>query len=147
MSAPAPVIFVADGTLAEAPRWQLWPTTVLPSLLAQFVCLSVLGNSSPLADSLFNDARERARHIELAKGARLVRSELLEGNGAALSGVDLASNRKVRIGTPEAVREWLSAEGGSLSAQAHEVLDLLSDAYRRVLVVADQKSDLGVVIY
>ena len=62
-----------------------------------------------------------------------------------LSGVDLTSGNKLRKGAPNAIAEWVKAQGGDVPSDYHQVIERISRDGATPIAVAENQQILGVV--
>jgi high-affinity K+ transport system ATPase subunit B len=103
--------------------------------------LSSIANHAVTGNAIFGAAlSERAGEMRVPKGSKLISNDSFDG----LSGIDLKDG-SIRQGDLHAVASWLSKCGGTLHLQARWAVAQAERRGHRAVVVADQKSDLGVI--
>ena len=102
--------------------------------------LAFLSDPSAPAEFIFNGALVKSGKLFVPKGSRLV----IPSGPNWIGGIDLR-NRKLREGHPLNVSDWLQTTGGRIEHRTWLIIQRCLEKGGSVWVVADEKSDLGIV--
>ncbi|SES26216.1 K+-transporting ATPase ATPase B chain [Vreelandella subterranea] len=106
--------------------------------------LTSLEDPTPEGKSIVTLANEQGVDVQLSEEADGATFEAFSAE-TRLSGVDLASGRKIRKGAPNAITEWVKAQGGEVPSDYHQVIERISRDGATPIAVAEDKQVLGVV--
>lgn len=106
--------------------------------------LTSLEDPTPEGRSIVALATEQGVDVQLSEEADGATFEAFSAE-TRLSGVDLASGKKIRKGAPNAIAEWVRAQGGDIPSDYNQVIERISRDGATPIAVAEDKQVLGVV--
>ncbi|MBS3669294.1 potassium-transporting ATPase subunit KdpB [Vreelandella boliviensis] len=106
--------------------------------------LTSLEDPTPEGRSIVALATEQGVDVQLSEEADGATFEAFSAE-TRLSGVDLASGKKIRKGAPNAIAEWVKAQGGDIPSDYNQVIERISRDGATPIAVAEDKQVLGVV--
>ncbi len=106
--------------------------------------LTSLEDPTPEGRSIVALATEQGVDVQLSEEADGATFEAFSAE-TRLSGVDLTSGKKIRKGAPNAIAEWVRAQGGDIPSDYNQVIERISRDGATPIAVAENKQILGVV--
>ncbi|MGP9767791.1 potassium-transporting ATPase subunit KdpB [Halomonas sp. AOP13-D3-9] len=106
--------------------------------------LTSLEDPTPEGRSIVALATEQGVDVQLSEEADGATFEAFSAE-TRLSGVDLTSGKKIRKGAPNAIAEWVRAQGGDIPSDYNQVIERISRDGATPIAVAEDKQVLGVV--
>lgn len=106
--------------------------------------LTSLEDPTPEGRSIVALATEQGVDVKLSEEADGATFEAFSAE-TRLSGVDLTSGKKIRKGAPNAIAEWVRAQGGDIPSDYHQVIERISRDGATPIAVAENQQILGVV--
>lgn len=106
--------------------------------------LTSLEDPTPEGRSIVALATEQGVDVQLSEEAGGATFEAFSAE-TRLSGVDLTSGKKIRKGAPNAIAEWVRAQGGDIPSDYNQVIERISRDGATPIAVAEDKQVLGVV--
>lgn len=106
--------------------------------------LTSLEDPTPEGRSIVALATEQGVDVQLSEEADGATFEAFSAE-TRLSGVDLTSGKKIRKGAPNAIAEWVRAQGGDIPSDYHQVIERISRDGATPIAVAENQQILGVV--
>ena len=106
--------------------------------------LTSLEDPTPEGRSIVALATEQGVDVQLSEEADGATFEAFSAE-TRLSGVDLTSGRKLRKGAPNAIAEWVKAQGGDVPMDYNQVIERISRDGATPIAVAENQQILGVV--
>lgn len=106
--------------------------------------LTSLDDPTPEGRSIVELATEQGVDVQLSEEADGATFEAFSAE-TRLSGVDLTSGKKLRKGAPNAIAEWVKAQGGDIPSDYEQVIARISRDGATPIAVAEGKQILGVV--
>ncbi|MDN6321848.1 MAG: potassium-transporting ATPase subunit KdpB [Halomonas sp.] len=106
--------------------------------------LTSLEDPTPEGKSIVALATEQGVDVQLSEKADGATFEAFSAE-TRLSGVDLTSGNKLRKGAPNAIAEWVKAQGGDVPSDYHQVIERISRDGATPIAVAENQQILGVV--
>ncbi|MEL7983259.1 potassium-transporting ATPase subunit KdpB [Vreelandella titanicae] len=106
--------------------------------------LTSLEDPTPEGRSIVALATEQGVDMQLSEEADGATFEAFSAE-TRLSGVDLTSGKKIRKGAPNAIAEWVRAQGGDIPSDYNQVIERISRDGATPIAVAENQQILGVV--
>lgn len=106
--------------------------------------LTSLEDPTPEGRSIVELATEQGVDVQLRQEADGATFEAFSAE-TRLSGVDLTSGKKLRKGAPNAIAEWVKAQGGDIPSDYEQVIARISRDGATPIAVAEGSQILGVV--
>ncbi|WP_253487553.1 potassium-transporting ATPase subunit KdpB [Halomonas sp. XH26] len=106
--------------------------------------LTSLEDPTPEGRSIVELATEQGVDVQLRQAADGATFEAFSAE-TRLSGVDLTSGKKLRKGAPNAIAEWVKAQGGDIPSDYEQVIARISRDGATPIAVAEGSQILGVV--
>lgn len=106
--------------------------------------LTSLDDPTPEGRSIVELATEQGVDVQLRQEADGATFEAFSAE-TRLSGVDLTSGKKLRKGAPNAIAEWVKAQGGDIPSDYEQVIARISRDGATPIAVAEGSQILGVV--
>ena len=106
--------------------------------------LTSLEDPTPEGRSIVALATEQGVDVQLSEEADGATFEAFSAE-TRLSGVDLTSGKKIRKGAPNAIAEWVRAQGGDIPSDYNQVIERISRDGATPIAVAENQQILGVV--
>lgn len=106
--------------------------------------LTSLEDPTPEGRSIVELATEQGVDVQLRQEADGAAFEAFSAE-TRLSGVDLTSGKKLRKGAPNAIAEWVKAQGGDIPSDYEQVIARISRDGATPIAVAEGSQILGVV--
>lgn len=106
--------------------------------------LTSLEDPTPEGRSIVTLATEQGVDAQLSEEADGATFEAFSAE-TRLSGVDLTSGKKLRKGAPNAIAEWVKAQGGVIPSDYNQVIERISRDGTTPIAVAENQQILGVV--
>ena len=106
--------------------------------------LTSLEDPTPEGRSIVTLATEQGVDVQFSEEADGATFEAFSAE-TRLSGVDLTSGRKLRKGAPNAIAEWVKAQGGDIPSDYNQVIERISRDGATPIAVAENQQILGVV--
>ena len=117
---------------------------VLRQRVRDVAFLTSLEDPTPEGRSIVELATEQGVDVQLSEEADGATFEAFSAE-TRLSGVDLTSGKKLRKGAPNAIAEWVKAQGGEIPSDYEQVIARISRDGATPIAVAEGKQILGVV--
>ncbi|UYV20314.1 potassium-transporting ATPase subunit KdpB [Halomonas qaidamensis] len=117
---------------------------VLRQRVRDVAFLTSLEDPTPEGRSIVELATEQGVDVQLSEEADGATFEAFSAE-TRLSGVDLTSGKKLRKGAPNAIAEWVKAQGGDIPSDYEQVIARISRDGATPIAVAEGKQILGVV--
>ncbi|MCC5900395.1 MAG: potassium-transporting ATPase subunit KdpB [Halomonas sp.] len=117
---------------------------VLRQRVRDVAFLASLDDPTPEGRSIVALATEQGVDVQLSEEADGATFEAFSAE-TRLSGVDLTSGKKLRKGAPNAIAEWVKAQGGDIPSDYEQVIARISRNGATPIAVAEGKQILGVV--
>lgn len=132
-------------TLGDRRATEFAPCQQLPRQRVRDVAfLTSLEDPTPEGRSIVTLATEQGVDAQLSEEADGATFEAFSAE-TRLSGVDLTSGKKLRKGAPNAIAEWVKAQGGVIPSDYHQVIERISRDGATPIAVAENHQILGVV--
>ncbi|CAH1045085.1 potassium-transporting ATPase subunit KdpB [Halomonas sp. TD01] len=132
-------------TLGDRRATEFAPCQQVPRQRVRDVAfLTSLEDPTPEGRSIVELATEQGVDVQLSKEADGATFEAFSAE-TRLSGVDLTSGKKLRKGAPNAIAEWVKAQGGDIPSDYEQVIARISRDGATPIAVAEGKQILGVV--
>ncbi|WP_311065661.1 potassium-transporting ATPase subunit KdpB [Halomonas sp. DWK9] len=132
-------------TLGDRRATEFAPCQQLPRQRVRDVAfLTSLEDPTPEGRSIVMLAIEQGIDAQLSEEADGATFEAFSAE-TRLSGVDLTSGKKLRKGAPNAIAEWIKAQGGVIPSDYHQVIERISRDGATPIAVAENHQILGVV--
>ncbi|MEH6642757.1 potassium-transporting ATPase subunit KdpB [Vreelandella glaciei] len=132
-------------TLGDRRATEFAPCQQVPRQRVRDVAfLTSLEDPTPEGRSIVTLATEQGVDVQLSKEADGATFEAFSAE-TRLSGVDLTSGRKLRKGAPNAIAEWVKAQGGDIPSDYNQVIERISRDGATPIAVAENQQILGVV--
>lgn len=132
-------------TLGDRRATEFAPCQQVPRQRVRDVAfLTSLEDPTPEGRSIVTLATEQGVDAQLSEEADGATFEAFSAE-TRLSGVDLTSGKKLRKGAPNAIAEWVKAQGGVIPSDYHQVIERISRDGATPIAVAENLQILGVV--
>lgn len=132
-------------TLGDRRATEFAPCQQIPRQRVRDVAfLTSLEDPTPEGRSIVELATEQGVDVQLRQEADGAVFEAFSAE-TRLSGVDLTSGKKLRKGAPNAVAEWVKAQGGDMPSDYEQVIARISRDGATPIAVAEGSQILGVV--
>lgn len=132
-------------TLGDRRATEFAPCQQVPRQRVRDVAfLTSLEDPTPEGRSIVELATEQGVDVQLSEEADGATFEAFSAE-TRLSGVDLTSGKKLRKGAPNAIAEWVKAQGGDIPSDYEQVIARISRDGATPIAVAEGKQILGVV--
>lgn len=132
-------------TLGDRRATEFAPCQQVPRQRVRDVAfLTSLDDPTPEGRSIVELATEQGVDVQLSEEADGATFEAFSAE-TRLSGVDLTSGKKLRKGAPNAIAEWVKAQGGDIPSDYEQVIARISRDGATPIAVAEGKQILGVV--
>ncbi|NGO90299.1 potassium-transporting ATPase subunit KdpB [Vreelandella stevensii] len=132
-------------TLGDRRATEVAPCQQVPRQRVRDVAfLTSLEDPTPEGRSIVTLATEQGVDVQLSEEADGATFEAFSAE-TRLSGVDLTSGKKLRKGAPNAIAEWVKAQGGDIPSDYHKVIERISRDGATPIAVAENHQILGVV--
>ncbi|WP_301584652.1 potassium-transporting ATPase subunit KdpB [Halomonas alkaliantarctica] len=132
-------------TLGDRRATEFAPCQQVPRQRVRDVAfLTSLEDPTPEGRSIVELATEQGVDVQLSEEADGATFEAFSAE-TRLSGVDLTSGKKLRKGAPNAIAEWVKAQGGEIPSDYEQVIARISRDGATPIAVAEGKQILGVV--
>ncbi|PJX13931.1 K(+)-transporting ATPase subunit B [Halomonas sp. 141] len=132
-------------TLGDRRATEFAPCQQVPRQRVRDVAfLTSLEDPTPEGRSIVTLATEQGVDVQLSEEADGATFEAFSAE-TRLSGVDLTSGKKLRKGAPNAIAEWVKAQGGDIPSDYHKVIERISRDGATPIAVAENHQILGVV--
>ncbi|NDL71469.1 potassium-transporting ATPase subunit KdpB [Vreelandella alkaliphila] len=132
-------------TLGDRRATEFAPCQQVPRQRVRDVAfLTSLDDPTPEGRSIVELATEQGVDVQLSEEADGATFEAFSAE-TRLSGVDLTSGRKLRKGAPNAIADWVKAQGGDIPSDYEQVIARISRDGATPIAVAEGKQILGVV--
>ncbi|AJY50310.1 potassium-transporting ATPase subunit KdpB [Halomonas sp. KO116] len=132
-------------TLGDRRATEFAPCQQVPRQRVRDVAfLTSLEDPTPEGRSIVTLATEQGVDVQLSEEADGATFEAFSAE-TRLSGVDLTSGRKLRKGAPNAITEWVKAQGGDIPSDYNQVIERISRDGATPIAVAENQQILGVV--
>lgn len=132
-------------TLGDRRATEFAPCQQVPRQRVRDVAfLTSLEDPTPEGRSIVTLATEQGVDAQLSEEADGATFEAFSAE-TRLSGVDLTSGKKLRKGAPNAIAEWVKAQGGVIPSDYHQVIERISRDGATPIAVAENHQILGVV--
>ncbi|AIA75712.1 potassium-transporting ATPase subunit B [Halomonas campaniensis] len=132
-------------TLGDRRATEFAPCQQIPRQRVRDVAfLTSLEDPTPEGRSIVELATEQGVDVQLRQEADGATFEAFSAE-TRLSGVDLTSGRKLRKGAPNAIADWVKAQGGDIPSDYEQVIARISRDGATPIAVAEGKQILGVV--
>ncbi|PCF95748.1 potassium-transporting ATPase subunit KdpB [Vreelandella nigrificans] len=132
-------------TLGDRRATEFAPCQQVPRQRVRDVAfLASLDDPTPEGRSIVALATEQGVDVQLSEEADGATFEAFSAE-TRLSGVDLTNGKKLRKGAPNAIAEWVKAQGGDLPSDYEQVIARISRDGATPIAVAEGKQILGVV--
>lgn len=132
-------------TLGDRRATEFAPCQQVPRQRVRDVAfLTSLDDPTPEGRSIVELATEQGVDVELSEEADGATFEAFSAE-TRLPGVDLTSGRTLRKGAPNAIAEWVKAQGGDIPSDYEQVIARISRDGATPIAVAEGKQILGVV--
>ena len=132
-------------TLGDRRATEFAPCQQVPRQRVRDVAfLTSLEDPTPEGRSIVTLATEQGVDAQLSEEADGATFEAFSAE-TRLSGVDLTSGKKLRKGAPNAIAEWVKAQGGVIPSDYHQVIERISRDGDTPIAVAENHQILGVV--
>ncbi|GGC96475.1 potassium-transporting ATPase subunit KdpB [Vreelandella lutescens] len=132
-------------TLGDRRATEFAPCQQVPRQRVRDVAfLTSLEDPTPEGRSIVTLATEQGVDVQLSEEADGATFEAFSAE-TRLSGVDLTSGKKLRKGAPNAIAEWVKAQGGVIPSDYHQVIERISRDGATPIAVAENHQILGVV--
>ncbi|MDX5979283.1 potassium-transporting ATPase subunit KdpB [Vreelandella alkaliphila] len=132
-------------TLGDRRATEFAPCQQIPRQRVRDVAfLTSLEDPTPEGRSIVELATEQGVDVQLRQEADGATFEAFSAE-TRLSGVDLTSGKKLRKGAPNAIAEWVKAQGGDIPSDYEQVIARISRDGATPIAVAEGSQILGVV--
>lgn len=132
-------------TLGDRRATEFAPCQQVPRQRVRDVAfLTSLEDPTPEGRSIVTLATEQGVDVQLSEEADGATFEAFSAE-TRLSGVDLTSGKKLRKGAPNAIAEWVKAQGGDIPSDYNQVIERISRDGATPIAVAENQQILGVV--
>lgn len=132
-------------TLGDRRATEFAPCQQIPRQRVREVAfLTSLEDPTPEGRSIVELATEQGVDVQLRQEADGATFEAFSAE-TRLSGVDLTSGKKLRKGAPNAIAEWVKAQGGGIPSDYEQVIARISRDGATPIAVAEGSQILGVV--
>ncbi|MGP5310094.1 potassium-transporting ATPase subunit KdpB [Vreelandella alkaliphila] len=132
-------------TLGDRRATEFAPCQQVPRQRVRDVAfLTSLEDPTPEGRSIVELATEQGVDVQLRQEADGATFEAFSAE-TRLSGVDLTSGKKLRKGAPNAIAEWVKAQGGDIPSDYEQVIARISRDGATPIAVAEGSQILGVV--
>lgn len=132
-------------TLGDRRATEFAPCQQVPRQRVRDVAfLTSLEDPTPEGRSIVELATEEGVDVQLRQEADGATFEAFSAE-TRLSGVDLTSGKKLRKGAPNAIAEWVKAQGGDIPSDYEQVIARISRDGATPIAVAEGSQILGVV--
>ncbi|PAU71224.1 potassium-transporting ATPase subunit KdpB [Vreelandella alkaliphila] len=132
-------------TLGDRRATEFAPCQQIPRQRVRDVAfLTSLEDPTPEGRSIVELATEQGVDVQLRQEADGATFEAFSAE-TRLSGVDLTSGKKLRKGAPNAIAEWVKAQGGDIPSDYEQVIARISRDGATPIAVAEGSHILGVV--
>ncbi|ASK18555.1 potassium-transporting ATPase subunit KdpB [Halomonas sp. N3-2A] len=132
-------------TLGDRRATEFAPCQQIPRQRVRDVAfLTSLEDPTPEGRSIVELATEQGVDVQLRQEADGATFEAFSAE-TRLSGVDLSSGKKLRKGAPNAIAEWVKAQGGDIPSDYEQVIARISRDGATPIALAEGSQILGVV--
>ncbi|WP_339935008.1 potassium-transporting ATPase subunit KdpB [Vreelandella glaciei] len=132
-------------TLGDRRATEFAPCQQVPRQRVRDVAfLTSLEDPTPEGRSIVTLATEQGVDVQLSEEADGATFEAFSAE-TRLSGVDLTSGKKLRKGAPNAIADWVKAQGGDIPSDYNQVIERISRDGATPIAVAENQQILGVV--